>query len=220
MGLAVGCIGIITPLKFLGLSRRGAVRLTLSTLAASFVLSMCALYTTSKMYPDRPQQATVHVAPSRPVTPALTSRALNTVPDFEHSEFCRRYACREDRHWIVRNGDTNHSYDTNLEGVDVEVQDNPSRQPPLTGLGISFNYREDERLSPQDFEVIETLVRCTDQSSDHAKTMDYIRKNIEIDINCRTCSMFDSSNFVTDGDFHVWAKKVDQQQVGWKRLSK
>jgi len=182
--------------------------LAISALAACFGISMCALYITSKMYPLQ-QQTAVHVKqsaalPTPGAVPVPTSRVLNTLFDFEHSEFCQRFACREDKQWIVRNGDKNHAYLTNLgDDVDVEVQDNSSRQPPLTGLGIMFFNRE--QLSAQDFEVINTLVRSTNESTNHAKTMAYIAKNIETDINCRTCQMEDSPNFITDGDFHVWA---------------
>jgi hypothetical protein len=223
VGLVVGCIGIIFPVKCLGLTRRRAVVLTLSALAASFGLSMFALHIASQMYPDRAQQTTVQVKQSAPMptadaTPAPTSRVLSTLTDFEHSEFCQRYACREDSQSVVRNGDTNHSYHTNLEDVGIEVEDNSSRQPPLTGFGIMFFNRE--RLSSQDFEVINTLVRSTDQSANHAKTTAYIAKNVETDISCRTCEMFDSPNFVSDGDFHVWAIKVFQQQVGWRRVTR
>jgi hypothetical protein len=220
VGLVVCCLGMIVPLKFLGLSRPKAVLLTLSALATSFGLSMFGLQVASATYSDLPQKMTVQAEQAAQVVKptvalASTSRVLNTLFDFEHSEFCQRYACREDSQSLVRNGGTNHSYRTNLEDVLIEVQDNSSRQPPLTGFGIMFFNRD--RLSPQDYNVVNTLVRSAGQSTNHAKTMAYIAKNIETDIACQTCRMEDSKNFVVDGDFHVWAIKVFQQQVGWRR---
>jgi hypothetical protein len=207
--LFLGLIGIIVPLKFLRVSRRGAVVLTLVTLAASVALSLYGAHIARTIAPvstDRPNDSTVAQTAHSPA-----SRVLNTQLDFENSEFCRSYHCKEDKHWPVRSGDVNHSYNTSLSNLGVEMWDNSSRNPALTGFGLSFFDRD--QLSDEDLKIITTLVRSTDQAANHDKTITFIKRNIEIEISCRTCQLDDSANFVRDGDFRLWAGKVGTEQT-------
>ena len=72
---------------------------------------------------------------------------------------------------------------------------------------------EREQLSQEDFNVITALLRSIGQSMNHDKTASFIKENIENEISCRTCRLDESANFVTDGDFHIWAGKVGVDQT-------
>jgi hypothetical protein len=112
----------------------------------------------------------------------------------------------------------NHSYLTRADNLDVELQDNSSGNPPVTGLGLSFFYRD--QLSPEDFNLISALVHSVDRNANHDKAISFIKRNVENELACRTCQLDDSANFVTDGDFHIWAGKVGAEQtIIFKRVA-
>lgn len=136
---------------------------------------------------------------------------IRTQSDFEHSQFCDRYRCREQDQWAVSHGDMNHIYASHSVDLGVDMQDNPTRNPPVTGFGLSFYNRD--HLSAEDFDSITLLVRSSDQAINHDKTISFITANVEKEVSCTTCALDDSANFVTDGDYHVWAGKVGAEQI-------
>jgi hypothetical protein len=215
--LLLGVIGIIVPLKFLRLSRRGAALLTLVTFVASLALNVYGFHVAQTMGLVPANKVSSDSAVQQPTKPP-TSRVLNTRSDFENSEFCQSYHCKEGQPRTLRNGDTTHDYDTNLRehdtnlsDVSVDLEDNSNRNPAVTGCGLMFFYRD--QLSADDFNVIAALVRSTDQTANHRKALSFIKKNIESELACRTCQLDDSTNFVTDGDFRIWAGKVGAEQT-------
>lgn len=148
---------------------------------------------------------------------APDSVVIKSQADFERSRFCNDYGCAEDRHWPLRSGDIAHTYNTNYHDVEVDLSVSNSADSVVTSLGVTFF--DQDRLSFNDFGFIAALVRSTNQSANHHKTISFIRENVEHKITCRTCQLDDSDNFVRDGDFHVWAGKVGEQQtVIFKRV--
>ena len=208
--LLLSVIGIIIPLKFVRLSRGGAGILMLIALVAAVGLSLYAVHIAPTIAAVSPDRRSNDLARAKTANSPI-SRVLNTQSDFEHSEFCQSYHCKEDKHWPVRNGDVNHSYDTTVNDLMVEIEDNSTRNPKVTGFGMIFLGRD--QLSPEDFNTIAILVRGIDQSANHDKTISFIKGNIENEISCRTCQLNESTNFVTDGDFRVWAGKVGSDQT-------
>ena len=138
------------------------------------------------------------------------SKGITTQSDFEHSKFCRQYHCKETDSHPVRNGDVNHNYGTSLTQVGVDLQTKSNSNPTVTGLGLSFYGRD--RLSDEDFNVIDALVQSTNQTAKHEKTASFIRDNVEKAV-CDECQVDQSAKSTRDGDFRIWAAKSGDDQV-------
>ncbi len=112
----------------------------------------------------RPESSAHKPTPqSRASTPFVTSsKGIKTELDFEQSKFCRQYRCEESSHYTLQNGEVNHVYHTSLNQVGVELQTNARPNLAVTGLGLMFYERG--RLSDEDFNVIDTLVRSGDST--------------------------------------------------------
>jgi hypothetical protein len=64
---------------------------------------------------------------------------IQTISDFENSEFCRAYQCRPDGEWNLREGGTNHTYKIAGDSeLSIEVQSAASR---VLGAGLSIDGR-------------------------------------------------------------------------------
>jgi hypothetical protein len=142
------------------------------------------------------------------------SKQINTESDFESSEFCRQYHCKESGHWDVQNGKMNHTYETTTNHVSVEVQTAAGNS--VTGFGLMFSERD--RLSDEDLSAIGTLTRSVDQSVGHDKTISFIKGNVEVKV-CSTCQVDQSAKSIKDGNFRIWAGKSGTDQVvSFKRV--
>jgi len=126
------------------------------------------------------------------------SKQINTESDFENSEFCRQYHCKESGHWDVQGGEINHTYETTTNHVSVEVQTSASNS--VTGFGLVFSERD--RLAGGDFEIISALIRSVDQNAKHEKTLSFIRANVDNRV-CRTCTVPGDGKQVVDGDYQI-----------------
>jgi hypothetical protein len=137
------------------------------------------------------------------------SKEIKTQSDFEHSEFCQLYHCKEEKQWPVHTGDVNHAYITSVADLGIEIQVN--RNQIVTGFDLTFFNRD--QLTNEDFNVIAALVRSANQTASHDKTISFVKKNIE-----RGVDQIKMANFIDDGDFRIRAGKVIQQTVSFQRM--
>jgi hypothetical protein len=141
------------------------------------------------------------------------SKKIKTLSDFELSEFCHRYLCQKDASWHLRNGDTNHTYKSSVKHLSVEVS---TKGSIVTGLGLMFYERP--KLSAEEYDIISTLLRSTDKSVKHSKTLSFIKQNVENKV-CDTCSVQPHAKSTTDGKFRIWAGKSGWDQIiSFKRV--
>ena len=174
------------------------------------VVRTCLLYERS----ESERGVTQATAPSGEHQAGQPPNKVRTQTDFEDSEFCRRYNCKESNHWELRNGEMNYSYKTSLHNVSPEIQTNAASI--VTGIGLGFYERM--RLSGEDFDVISTLTRSIDHTGKHNKTMSFIEDHVETKV-CDTCSVMNSGQYATDGDFRIRAGKAMNEVVSFQRLS-
>jgi hypothetical protein len=144
------------------------------------------------------------------------SQEIKTVSDFEHSEFCQRYHCKQSGSYVSHFKDrtlTEYNYDTTVDHLTVNV----TAEGPLVAMcGLTFYERE--RLSDGEFAVISTLSRSTNQHLQHDKTRTFVKQNVEHPI-CSTCRVYDSPKYVVDGQFRIrTGKSGSQQVVNFKRV--
>ncbi len=138
------------------------------------------------------------------------SKEIKSQADFEQSEFCRQYRCKEGDHGVLQDGAVNHIYRTSLNHVGVELQTKAISDPVVTGFDLMFYERE--QLSDEDFQIINALVRSEDQTANHDKTIAFIRGNIERAV-CSTCQVDQSAKSTRDGNFRIWAGKSGSEQI-------
>lgn len=138
------------------------------------------------------------------------SKRITTQSDFEHSEFCRQYRCKEKEHRPFGVGGQEHIYETSLTAVGLDLQTNTNPNRVVTGFGLMFYGRE--RLSDEDFNAINTLARSVDETAKHDKTTLFIRHNVE-DTVCPDCQVDQSAKSTRDGNFRIWAGKSGQEQI-------
>lgn len=137
------------------------------------------------------------------------SKQITTHSDFDHSEFCRQFHCEEKDSWPLQNGDTNHTYNTNVDSLSVEVN---TKGELVTGLGLMFLERSE--LSGPEFAVVESLLRSIDQTQQHGAALSFIKQNVE-----KPVPQIRKAQFTTDGDFRIWAGRVGPEQgVAFERV--
>lgn len=175
----------------------------MNILAATIILvlamSGCTAETARNESRDLPQEDKAE----SDSTENLISGQMKTILDFRQSQFCQEYKCSERDSWQLRDGDTNHTYNTNVSTVAVEAQ---TKGETVTGLGIMFY--DTAKLSDSDYEIIKSLVDSLDRSVDHEQTMSYIRQNIE-----NSVSQIREANSAEDSGFRIWAGKVGSEQT-------
>lgn len=135
---------------------------------------------------------------------------INTQSDFDHSEFCRRYRCKERDHRPLQNGEANHIYETSINHLSVNIALNKSRDPNVTAFVLVFHGLT--RLSNIEYDAINTLTRSSDQTAKHDNTILFIRANIERAA-CLSCQDGQAMISTMDGDFRIWAGKSGPEQV-------
>lgn len=158
-------------------------------------------------------QASVHPARTTAEmhpTDLQLPKTINTQADFDHSEFCRRYRCKERDRRLLQNGEVNHIYETSVNHLSVQITLSKIGDPNVTAFVLVFHGRT--RLSSKEFDVINTLTRSSDQTAKHENTILFIRANIERAV-CFGCQDDQEVISTMDGDFRILAGKSGPEQV-------
>jgi len=161
------------------------------------VLSGCANQTTTQEQITPPKQEIQE-------TPKEPSVRINTLSDFENSEFCKTYNCAKDRSWDLRSGGTNNVYDNNINPtVSFEiVSDNGN----VIDAGLMFYYRNE--LSDNDLQIVYNFLKSVDTEKDISAIKSYVSTNIE-----KSVSQIMQATPTTFSSFKVYAGKVGQEQI-------
>jgi hypothetical protein len=138
------------------------------------------------------------------------TKEIKTVSDFDHSEFCEQYQCRQNGSYVSHfkgKTYTEFNYDTSVDHLSVNV----TAEGQLVAMcGLMFSERE--RLSSDEFAIINTLLRSTDQRFQHEKARSFVKQNVEHPI-CSKCRIFEAPKYVADGQFRIRAGKSGPDQV-------
>jgi hypothetical protein len=137
--------------------------------------------------------------------PASELKLVQSLAEFEASQFCREYNCVLSDSWDLRKGGINNSYDTDVSPeVSVEVT---TVDGIPTEAGLVFYYRP--KLSADDLQLVYLFLESFHPGvkvDTSVKT--FIERNVEIDV-FQICEA-DSIEF---GSVRVWAGKVLEQTV-------
>lgn len=133
---------------------------------------------------------------------------IATLSDFTQSAFCQKYHCVEDRQWQLRNGETNHSFNTDLTEADAEVETDAAGQ--VSGMGLDLSDRDE--LTDIDWDSMNAFLTSTDQSLDHGNALEFAKRHV-IQPVCYECSVVDARESVRDGDFQVKAGRSGSDEV-------
>ena len=69
---------------------------------------------TEQLAPTNSPTVTVIPLPNKPTL-------LNSLQEFENSQFCQIYRCKVSDSWLLKAGGTDNTYDTNIPNVIVEI---------------------------------------------------------------------------------------------------
>jgi len=129
---------------------------------------------------------------------------IETLSDFENSDFCKTYNCIKDRSWALRSGGTNNVYDNNINPtVSFEiVSDNDN----VIDAGLMFYYKTE--LSDDDLQIIYNFLESIDTEKDLSAIKSYVSSNIE-----KKVSQIMQASPTTFSSFKVYAGKVGQEQI-------
>ena len=107
---------------------------------------------------------------------------IETLADFENSQFCRDFKCNEEDSWQLSSGGINHSYAQILLGGDkynyitIEVT---TKNNQVTGFGLMYFDRELSGLRSGDLEIAYKLLNSIDSTRSIDSIKNYIIQNIE-----------------------------------------
>ena len=150
------------------------------------------------------QEAPVQSIQENEVTPIEPSVRIIMLSDFEHSDFCKLYACLKEDSWSLRSGGTNNIYKNNIyPKVTTEVV---SSGEEVNGFGIIFYYRD--QLSEDDLQIIYTFLNSVDTEKELTNIQPYIQINIE-----KQVPQINQAIPSTFSSYQVYAGKVGQQQI-------
>jgi hypothetical protein len=141
---------------------------------------------------------------------------IETLTDFENSQFCRDFKCNEEDSWQLNSGGVNHSYAKILLSGDkynyitVEVT---TKNKQVTGFGLMYFDRELSRLSPGDLEIAYKLLTSIDSTRNIDSVKNYIIQNVEKEI-----FQIKQNSPILWGTFNVYAGKIGQQTVSIERV--
>jgi len=103
---------------------------------------------------------------------------IESVSDFEESNFCQRYLCELNSSWALSSGGTNYMYTNNIiPTVSVEVSVKVGR---ATHIGLMFFNRK--QLTESDLQVSYDLLESVDSTADLAEAKIYLLENVENDV--------------------------------------
>ena len=136
---------------------------------------------------------------------------IETLADFENSQFCRDSKCNEEDSWQLNSGGINHSYaKIPLSGdkynyITIEVT---TKSEQVTGFGLMYFDRELSGLRSGDLEIAYKLLNSIDSTRNIDSIKNYIIQNIEKEV-----SQINQSSPILWGPFNIYAGKVGQQII-------
>jgi len=137
-------------------------------------------------------------------TPKEPSVRIETLSDFENSEFCKLYACSKEDSWSLRSGGTSNVYKNNIyPTVSISVS---SSGEEVIGFGLVFYYRN--QLSEDDLQIIYNFLKSVDTEKELTNIQPYIQTNIE-----KKVPQIKQAIPSTFSSYNVYAGKVGQQQI-------
>lgn len=148
-----------------------------------------------------------HIAAACGLLLVATGGSANSKPlslsTFESSDFCRRYSCKKEDGWALKNGDYNNSFSTNITpeaSLDVSTRGEAIRK-----VGLIFFGRN--KLASTDFEFIDSLFSELG-ASDIKETLEKVRLRVDKQV-------FDlkKTQVVRAGSLKIWIGKVGKQQT-------
>ena len=145
----------------------------------------------------------------RPASNLNTYEEITVLDDFQSSDFFQKYQCKETQSWPLKEGGTNHSYQTTLgDSIAFEVS---TEGDSIKSLGLTFY--DNDALTKNNFEVIETLLRSINKIDGDDATLSFIRQYID-----RNFSQIYEAPSIKYGSFQIWAGKVLQETISIKRI--
>ncbi|CAN5393799.1 hypothetical protein BH20ACI2_BH20ACI2_16210 [soil metagenome] len=146
--------------------------------------------------------------PSKPEVGQSSSAAattIETLADFENSEFAKTYRLRKADGWKLNTGAFNNTYETSaLSGVSIEVQ---SVGDKVTSCDFIFDGRTTLRQADLDFAY--KLVQSIDTNTAFdPQIKEYIKTNVE-----KKTAEIKQSKPVMVGNFQIQAGKVGPSQI-------
>jgi hypothetical protein len=130
---------------------------------------------------------------------------IETLDDFERSEFFRDYKLRKGDGWKLNTGAYNNSYETpSLSDISIEVQ---TIENKVVGFGIVFYERDS--LQESDLSFVYKLLQSVDTKGKlDPKIREYIKVNAE-----KHVFQIKQANPTTFGKFKIYAGKVGPEQT-------
>lgn len=152
----------------------------------------------SKELPS-PELANVEKSDSTPPS------RIETLDDFERSEFYRDYKLRKEDGWKLNTGAYNNTYETSsFSHVSIEVQ---TIENKVVGCGIVF-YERDSLQEPDLTFVYKLLQSINTKGKLDPKVRDYIKSNAE-----KPVFQIKQANPITFDKFKIYAGKVGPEQT-------
>ncbi len=140
---------------------------------------------------------------------------IETLADFENSQFCRDFKCNKGDSWQLSSGGINHFYSIPLGGdkynyITIEIV---TENKQVTEFGLMYFDREVSGLSPSDLEIAYKLLNSIDSTDSIDSVKNYIIQNIEQEnFQIRQVSP------ILWGTFNVYAGKIGQQTISIERV--
>jgi hypothetical protein len=136
---------------------------------------------------------------------SISAIKIETLDDFERSEFYRDYKLRRDDKWRLTTGAYNNTYETSsLPNTAIEVQTIDNK---VIGLGIIFYERDSLQDSELNF-VYKLLQSIDTKSRLDSKVKEYIKNNAE-----RNVFQIKQATPITFGKLKIYAGKVGPEQT-------
>ncbi len=133
---------------------------------------------------------------------------IKSLEDFQDSHFFEKYNCSKSASWLLNNGLTNYSYDTNLRptvSIDFGVLNNEFKE-----FGLVFYSRN--KLTKNDYTFLNDLLTEFNLDSRKEKVYNFIKKNVETSF-----TQINKSKSMSVSNLKFRAGKVIQQTITIER---
>lgn len=159
---------------------------------------------------DQPQVSQEQQNQKQPISDKIESLA-----DFENSQFCRDLKCNKEDSWQLHSGGTNHYYyiplgDDKYNYITVEIV---IENKQAIHFGLMYYDRELSGLRSGDLEIAYKLLNSIDSTHNINSVKNYIIQNIEKEI-----FQINKVSPTSWGSFNVYAGKIGQQTISIDRL--
>ncbi len=141
---------------------------------------------------------------------------IESLADFENSQFCRDLKCNKEDSWQLRSGGIYHSYTEiflggdkyNYISVGIATENKQATEFELMYFG-----RELSGLKQSDLEIAYKLLNSIDSTRDINFVKNYIIKNIEKEI-----FQIKDVSPISWGLFNIYAGKIGQQTISIEKI--